>query len=587
MNLYALPAVVSIALIVTTMAAAQHPFAKPDPKVEANVARVEKILSATVDTKDIPNDLPLTEFLKALEAKLPKDAKLTLCVDAEAFGKDAAKIQATRIKPSRAVGISLQTILRQAMAKAGDLEYGIQPDGVVVTTPQRAVVTMGYDVREIVEFLPRLPRDSVVVPDTGPSRKPLAGSAGLMEMITDVMNLQPWEAIRIVNDSRLIVDMCPRRHEEVGELLEALRRLADTSVYMNARLYEVDRAFFTKHVVPLLAKNKGENELPAAVPIDGNLLKTVVAQMLLLESDDMKIWPGQKAVFLSFQNMFRFNPGRASDDRTAGIGFEGLTFDVRPQVSPDRRFLRLQITQTTNQLIGIGKAKILDVTTGKDVEVESPNLRKSTRSGATQVADGAPVLIPVDYRPTGKAGNGKVWVVVARPVIWIEAEAAERRQGGAKFVPKSVWETKVEPPEKEPPRLPLNDDVDQILQAVITDLLTDSDLEFSRKFYGTEKDKIVTLVDGDKIGWPKGFEAKMHGYKLVQPDPFGNQRRILGIRIDKFDLNQIKREHPIEVSLFNAGGSANGAVIGGCLVYYSPKRMGNRWVVECLGLLDP
>src|SRR5260221_12313654 len=121
MNLYALPAVALIVLIVTGTSAAQQPFAKPDPEIEANLARVEKLISATIDTKDIPNDLPLADFLKALEAKLPKDTKLTLRVDAEAGGKDAATIQGTRVNPPRAAGINLQTILRHAMSKAGEL----------------------------------------------------------------------------------------------------------------------------------------------------------------------------------------------------------------------------------------------------------------------------------------------------------------------------------------------------------------------------------------------------------------------------------------------------------------------------------
>lgn len=106
----------------------------------------------------------------------------------------------------------------------------------------------------------------------------------------------------------------------------------------------------------------------------------------------------------------------------------------------------------------------------------------------------------------------------------------------------------------------------------------------SREFYGTAKDKTLALVDGHTVGWPKDFQPATHGYRIVQPDSF-TPRRVLGMRLDKFDLKQQKP--PIEVSIVNAGGSANGGVIGGCSVYFVPKRVGNRWTVEFNGLIDP
>ena len=65
---------------------------------------------------------------------------------------------------------------------------------------------------------------------------------------------------------------------------------------------------------------------------------------------------------------------------------------------------------------------------------------------------------------------------------------------------------------------------------------------------------------------------------------------MLGIRLDKFDLKK-KKSHPlggpIEICLFNAGGNANGGVIGGCSIYYWPRRDGQRWTVDFLGERDP
>ena len=94
---------------------------------------------------------------------------------------------------------------------------------------------------------------------------------------------------------------------------------------------------------------------------------------------------------------------------------------------------------------------------------------------------------------------------------------------------------------------------------------------------------------------PAGFRPDLHGYRLVtsRPGPLARREktnRVLGVRIDRFEPGAKPKgvlEGPLEACLFNAGGSANGAVIGGCSVYYVPKRVGNKWVVEFAGREDP
>jgi hypothetical protein len=140
--------------------------------------------------------------------------------------------------------------------------------------------------------------------------------------------------------------------------------------------------------------------------------------------------------------------------------------------------------------------------------------------------------------------------------------------------------------------LPSNDEVKEVLQAIVTDVLTDPGLKSTRAFYGTEKDKTVTLVDNEKLGWPRKFQPETHSYKLVEvhKDPFLDGRRVLGIRLDKFELKDGTTgpfDASIEVCVFNAGGRANGAVIGGCSVSYRPKRVGKHWTVEQIRIFDP
>src|SRR5260370_34940800 len=74
----------------------------------------------------------------------------------------------------------------------------------------------------------------------------------------------------------------------------------------------------------------------------------------------------------------------------------------------------------------------------------------------------------------GNKGNeDKVWILVARPLIWIDEEIVLQDQGKA-FTPKTVWEKEPEKEEQQPPPKPLpgNDKVRQILQAVVTEVLT-------------------------------------------------------------------------------------------------------------------
>jgi hypothetical protein len=398
--------------------------------------------------------------------------------------------------------------------------------------------------------------------------------------------------MQILNGTRLVVSASPTRHAQIDQAIIGLRRMADL-VVMNARLYEVDRTFYTEQIAPLFAKDKDSEERTAVVRIEEPLLRKITRQKLLLESEETKIRPEMENPFLSHQTAFRYDAGplRGKEGgKLTGTGTAGVSFKVRPLVSHDRRHLRLQISQEVAQLVGINKTKMLDVSTGKDVEVESPNLRKSSLTGTVQIPDTGPILMPVSYRPPGKGNEDKVWLLVARPFIWIEEEVRELRAEGKDLSSKSVWASEVPKDDKPAPAmpLPLNDQVKELLQAIITDVLTNPDFKHMREFYGTAKDKTFTLVDTE-VGWPKKLCPETHGYKLVEvpQDPFVNPRRILGIRLNKFDLKQKKADlgdAPIEISLINAGGSANGAVIGGCQVYYEPKRVNIRWTVECVGV---
>src|SRR3989442_932444 len=142
--------------------------------------------------------------------------------------------------------------------------------------------------------------------------------------------------------------------------------------------------------------------------------------------------------------------------------------------------------------------------------------------------------LPIDRPPRGS--EEKIWLLLARPFVWIEAEVKEMREAGKALSAKSVWSSGIpfaRNEDRNPVQpLPWNDQVKEILQAIVTDVLTNPSLKSERNFYGTVKDKNFRLVHGDKLGWPNEFKAETPGYQqVVQRDRFG--RRVLGIRLDK------------------------------------------------------
>ena len=566
-------------------------------ETQQKTAQIQKLLADTlIDTKDFPKEMTLSKFLAALEKKLPEGKKISIRIDEKAFGKQMSQIANATVRCSNLKDESVATVLRLAMSQISreKVDFAIRPTEVIITQPQRAAHRMVYDVRDIIEQMPtRLSALKKQYPDVWQGLKPTDGPALLARFLMNEVKLQPWEMMEVVNGSQLKVLASPTRHEELIDGMKTLRLLSDLAVGMNARLYEVDRAFFTKHVAPLFYRDKDAEEHPLVLPINGALFKRISQQKELLQSEESKLRPDQVAPFLSHESVFRYSIGphpSKEGETLIGTGMAGVSFEVLPLVSRDRRYLRLKISQKIAQLVRIDKTKKLDLSTGKEVELEAPNLRENFLTGTIQIEDGTPILMPVDYRPPGKGNEDKIWLLMARPFIWIEAEVKERG-----FSPsESVWES-AGPEEKifeVATPLPDTDKTKQILQAIITDVLTNPDFKKSRHFYGTEKDKTLAPIYLEKWGWPKEFKPEIHGYSVIPmpQDPFSKQNRVLGIRIDKFDLKQKKTslfDTPIEVSLSNVGGSDNGAVIGGLLIHYVPNRVGKRWTVECEGFHRP
>jgi len=566
-----------------------------------SVAEVQNIaLNSAIDLQDLPAEMTLSKLLKLFEAKLPNGKKVSLSIDATAFGEKRAQIAEAKIdgKPLRAgFELSLSRAMNIALAQLeGEFDIAIQPRGLTITPTRVAAYTMTYDIRDLMRHKQLLAKMKEKSPDSYRGVDPADKTALLLRCLVNDTDLRRWENLEVVNGAHLNVVAALSRQEKIVDILWALHAQSDLAVVMNARLYEVSREFYAKHVAPVLAKRDDEDERPALRWIDGPLFKKIAQQKLLASSEEEKIEPATTSIFLSKQAVVRYAGPAPGNNSTA---LTGVSFEVRPLVSLDRRYLRVQITQKVSQLVGIGKAKALDTATGKEIEVEAPNLRKTSVTGTVQFYDNGAILMPVDYRPPGKDGDEKVWLLLARPFIWIEAEMEERRGGGPPISPASYWDSdfsKEEEPEapkfKPEKRLPDDKETKEILEAVIKHALTDAFLKDTRNFYGTARDKTFTLVDAKQLGWPEGFCPNTGGFKMIsiKKDLFEEQRRVLGIRVDQFHAEKKAdgtRSASIIICLFNAGGSANGAVAGGCFVTYTVERAGKSWKVTCHQLIDP
>jgi hypothetical protein len=436
-----------------TVVSAQMPPA-PSREEQTKIAAVEKLLGEIqVKTEAFQKAVPLAHFLHALEKQLPK--RISLHLDAEAFGKDFIALASTPVRlPPFPKRMSLFTVLRIALSKIENtpVDYRIGPAEFAITTPQKALYTHTYDIRDLLErsLLLDLLEMNVAVLGEGSAvaeaLKDTDGVALLVRLILCEIDPESWSPtaavpgkIRVVNGTRLVVHTNGTRHGQIEDLLTGIRRLRDLAVVMNARLYEVERAFYARHIAPLLRTGVKEGTVRLAAPVhDAALLKKLKGQPEVVRDGALKIRPSQVTEFLALQEPYRY----VVLPRTQGLkgyrtGLAGVSFRVRATVSPDRRSMRLRITQQVAELLEIKKSMALDPATGKECPVESPNVRQNTLIATLTLDDGEAFVMPVDYRPPGGARD-RLWILLAEPIIWIEEEQEQLLPPFARPLPKEA-----------------------------------------------------------------------------------------------------------------------------------------------------
>jgi hypothetical protein len=234
---------------------------------------------------------------------------------------------------------------------------------------------------------------------------------------------------------KLEVRATEKVQNEVKELIAGLERVADLAIDIRADVLEFDRETFDKSVKPLFVPAKGRTESPVVIgfgdddeAVEKGRPKAEAATKALkpgrpVQSSARRYANGVDAVVAARQTVVpsTTQPEQAIRRVPGGVRFvkEGFRLTAQPVVSWDRRFVRFKLTEQSAAVVGVKRRDFGEIA-GEPFVVTSLQVEDSGKAGSVEVADGGFAVFRLDYAP-----KDKVWVVVLRPTIFIQAEQDE------------------------------------------------------------------------------------------------------------------------------------------------------------------
>ena len=455
---------------------------EPDKKQEAAIRKIQQLLDARLlDRTVFAKEMPLEKLLDALAKQFPKDAKITLRFDRDAFGDNAAEIAATpiRLLPTSA-STTVRFVLEQAISQLkSKIDYRIEGVQVVVTTTKNAAFAVEYDIRDVIETPELVAESGAAWRKASPAEK-----AGMVVgKSLSILEINP-QSVLVLNGTRLAVQATGSQHSEIVQLVFLYRRLADLQVNTQARLYEVDDAFHKKLTnrkpIPL---EEEERMMFDGKPTEmGALFKLLPKQKRVQSGDSHLTKNGLAVTLLSRHQVVTCLPSPdqlRKGDKARQTILEGVSLVGELHVSPDRRSIRVQLVEHDTEIQAIQKVKLRDLERGpifydlgepppkKDVFGEVPALLLSKYTQMTEIADGGTILIPVHYRPRSAKEKDRWLVLAITARIRMEEEELRIREQS----------------------------LEAVLPQVVADVLKNPALKTARDFYGTPGDKRFALVD--------------------------------------------------------------------------------------------
>lgn len=362
--------------------------------------------------------------------------------------------------------------------------------------------------------------------------------------------------IQILNANTLRVRANAEKQAEVARLLAAFRRFNDVTVSVIAHLYEVEDGFYTKlkNAKPVDWEEEERRLIEGKPPLGEPLFKLLAKQQMILAGDEITVDDGLVANLLSRHHAVSLLPNREhliQGEKQRQAILEGVAFVAGMRVSPDRRCVRVQLAEKATEVQQIKKVKVVVDNKGTEVDAEIPFLKETTHQQEFEIPDGGSYLVPVHYRPRSVQEKNRWWVLSITPRIIIEEEEQQIRA------------------------VMLN----EVLPVIVADILKNPRLQSTRDFYGTPGDKRFALVNSDAWTWPKELKVDTPDRQLTPAKREGN--RVLGIRSDGYqEPSKTNAKPSFTITLLNAGGNANGAVIGGCTIRYAARQLEKGWAVE-------
>lgn len=552
--------------------------ARPDEATApADFAAMQKLLDRPlVETRHLPKALPLADVLTALTKHLPQENRIALRLDRKALGATLDVVAATPLTLPPVPGkISLRRVLDLAVAKSPiPIAYRLGAGEVTLTTPERALCTVRYDIRDLVAQPKPVPADfarfsfpyNAVLPPATPAPR----AARLVQELISALDGPYGKANRvealtmqILNGQQLVIRASAAEHAQIADVLSACRRISDVSVSVQAQLYEVEDAFYNKllHCKPVSVDEQERLWLAGGRTESDALFERLDKETPLLTGTQLKVRDGGQALLLSRHQVSTCLPSPAqisNGSKGRQMILEGVAFRAAISVSADRRIVRAQLTEKSTALQELRRVKTWPAVSDKqppnqekDVDADLPIVQSATHTRAVEIADGGSILVPVHYRPAAVREKQRWWVLRIQPRISIAEEEQLLRQGMLK----------------------------KLLPVLVADVLQNPRLASVRAVFGTPGDKRFALLDSAAWTWPEKFALTLPGYQQIPVEHKG--QRLLGLRVDHVQQPAgTEADLGITVTLVNAGGSTNGAVAGGGTLHYTARQKGNTWTIK-------
>jgi hypothetical protein len=395
------------------------------PKPSDAIQKASKLLEEPITpTEAMKKPIPLAQFLEIVQQQLPKDGRYMLRIDKAAFGDEYARIAKTPVRLPWGSTTNLRNILTEILSRIKTkIDYRLDPGELVLTTPERAAFTLVYRLHDLVE-------------DSAAGRGNLKSRTTLLQTVVSVMEPAPVGPLQLLNGDVFVVHATGRAHAILANSLQVLRRIADLSVIVHARLYEVDDAFYNKvkNAKRIPIEEQERIFLENKAPKGGSLHSFLDKQKPVLTSE-IKVGPSKEAVFLSYHTAIRCLPSPEQirkGEKDPQLVLEGVSFLGRFHVTPDRRYLRVKFSENAVEVQSLQKVTLLEDLENK-IEAETPMMLETARTQDVDIADGGTLLVAVSYRPRTLRDKKHWWVLSVSPRIYMaEEEEAIRRETKAK-----------------------------------------------------------------------------------------------------------------------------------------------------------